>query len=1169
MTNTLNQYLPLGELLERLRVEGFSVSPAQYGRVFRVAEAVFSDGLSPETNAADLQTLSELIGPIVCCTDAEQERFGAIFNSVMAGQLTQPEPLEPIDHEPVDLISPKPGRSFGLIEALIIGVLALALGVLIYRESKPVPVPPTPPVLPCSFGVGVKSIQGNTVTFMNRNPCPVPQTYEWDFGDGTPPLSTSLTTVRHEFQNGTGKTELGRVTLRGNCCPEKSSTTPTSSTYNPAPLPFLRLPETSRYTLANWVPLLLLGLGGLLGGGWWWLRRRRQRAQAAQRPSGGPFFLSFPQQDDSIQPSPSLVSWAHQLQQREESERHVLAIGPTIRRTIRNGGMPSVQFEAIKRRPRYLILIDDRSAYDQQAKLYAYVMGVLITRSVEMDVFFFHSDPRYLWNENYPKGLPISDLFRLYSSHYLVLVTEGTRLLDYDTGEVAGWAAEALSGWTSRALLTPVYPANWHYLEAALSRFFILLPATPDGQFLLRDYLGQPDNTPSFEELLRQFKVMPGTPNRGIFSQNPAKLTIDEVRTFLNGQIQGTDQTELVREWLFSWACATAVFPTPDWAMTLAIGRALETHFKVEGLVTSTNILKLTALPWLRQDSIPEPLRANLLAELSPDVEAVARQTVVDMLNDLQLSPGSVAYEEQQLRFWEQEYHLNNKKLGELSTYRQYPDLVKDQGIQRRLARQDTIENKYQPAGLLVLLLLPLLLYLTPARTQVAGFLLPFFRLDATATDSAAFYNNRAVASFQEATPSSLEPYGTGILDLTRSVAYRPTFEAVHNLNTSRYNLAVLERTQRLGNGYAATEVAKTVQQLLSPFGEVPTLMKPFSLFQIDWIPDSTVTRQYLLLLVNKANNETIYQFVNQANVTSVNEGNSKEVGVNYAVNQAQFNALVDKAKALFVSPGTREFEKDSLPVAKAVLNRSLLAFKPSTAQRDSLISLEAARIVLYFDGPRESKTIHVEAIEKRATSTAVESSGRNTKPTPPTRPQPIRKQKVKPRPVPRINVPTQANTNRLPSASSPEQPSTANQPVPQTGLPATVGTDNNPPQPVQQQQQPVQQQQQQQQPVQQQPQQSLPNETDLQQVYEQGTKCPPNSSFFVALPNRDKLPISAGTITALSDSPNLYEVLFYCDSYPQTIYSKRGFSHVKVMNDPKGGLRVVFYQNRPKVLKK
>ncbi|MCY7359264.1 MAG: hypothetical protein LH609_17780, partial [Rudanella sp.] len=104
MTTTLP--VPIGELLERLRVEGFSVSPAQYGRLFTVVEAVFPNGLSTETNATDLQALGELIGPIICRTFAEQEHFGTVFNAVLAGQFAQPEP---IGNKPVGLVSPQPG----------------------------------------------------------------------------------------------------------------------------------------------------------------------------------------------------------------------------------------------------------------------------------------------------------------------------------------------------------------------------------------------------------------------------------------------------------------------------------------------------------------------------------------------------------------------------------------------------------------------------------------------------------------------------------------------------------------------------------------------------------------------------------------------------------------------------------------------------------------------------------------------------------------------------------------------------------------------------------------------------------------------------------------------------------------------------------------------------
>ena len=1180
--------VPVGELLERLRAEGFAVLPVQYGRVFTVVESVFPDGLLPETETSSLQTLRELIGPIVCRTPAEQDRFGTVFDSVMAppvkpdlGGETEPKPPD----DP-----PKTSNWFIYIALLGTIITSCLVGVWLWGYFGPDPKPDiqeavktTWPRLDCSINFGIQSVQGDSVTFVNRSPGLVNrQTYIWDFGDETQPIRSNKALVGHRFKTGTGPDASNRVTLKSVGCRDAPVPLPPPNTYNPAPLSFLRLPETSRYTLLGWVPLLLTGLGGLLAGGWWLARRERRQRQAAKRPTAGPFFLSFPPQDDAIQPSPSLLGWAQQLQEREESERHVLAVGPTIRQTIRSGGMPAIQYETIRRRPRYLVLIDDRSAYDQQAKLYAYVMSVLIDRSVEMDVFFFHSDPRYLWNENYPKGLPISDLFRLYSSHYLVLVTEGTRLLDYDRGEVADWAVEALAGWTSRALFTPVYPANWHYLEATLSRFFILLPATPDGQLLLRDYLRQPDSVPSFEDLLRQFRVLPGTPNRGIFASATMPATVADVQNFLDMPIQEIDQPAATRTLLFTWACATAVFPTPDWAMTLAIGRALEARFGAggESLVTSTNILKLTALPWLRQDHIPEPLRTDLLAQLRPEQETVARQTVVSMLNSLKADAGSVAWEEKQLRQWEQEYHLHKADLGQLTDYRTHPDLIKDPAIQQQLARQDRLENKYQPAGLLLLALLPLLLYLTPPQTQVAGIIAPFFRNDVAATDSAAIYNNRALTRFDTKSADRMPAYGLGITDLYRSIRYRLTFEAVYNLNAARYNLAILRYNQQPATERTADD-KKAVQGILSPFGEVVPIMAPVFLFSKRWVPDSATLGQYLRLLTTKAGNEAVYQFVRQANLASVNTGKNQGIGVNRPVNRTLFNQLVNKAESLIRLPGRLEFgrnppvtQPDSLP------NNNLLAFKPTVAQRDSLISLEAARIVFYFGGPYRSEIIPLETSGPGPLSPAVlaeiTAQSQANKPPVPTalpsrvRPPVVRKKNTSQRPAPLPTAPPKDTTfvQKRPKSSASQQkennqiieqtPSASTTP-PRTDVPVTVGTDEpaNPPVQQQQQQQ-VQQQQIQQQTI----------TSDLNEVDRQRVNCITGGPVSFALSKGDKQAVSPGIVRQLSNAPNLYELTLYCDSEPQRVYTKRGFSHIKI-EALRAGFELIFYQTSRKIDKK
>lgn len=1165
--------LPLGELLERLRAEGFSVTPGQYGRVFTVLESLFPDGHTAIDNH-QLATLRGMLGPIVCRTAVEQERFGAVFDAVMANAAaTQPVLPEPEgQHEEIGNEESSTKRPWLVGLLLILG--AIALSVWLYDRYGP--YPPSPPVIDsCSVNFGVKAVRGKVITFENRSPgIAAGLQYVWDFGDGSSTLTTSQTLVQHAFEERVDASVKKQVTLRGVGCPLVDDPISTSSpAYIPRPLSFLRLPVSTQYTLSNWVPLLLMGLTGLLGGGWWVLRRRRRQQQAAQRPTDGPFFLGFPPQDEAIQPSASLVSWAQQLQQREESERHVLAIGPTIRRTIQNGGMPTVQFESIKRRPRYLILIDERSAYDQQARLYAYVMGVLTSRSVEMDVFFFHSDPRYCWNENYPKGLSISDIFRLYSTHYLVLVTEGARLFDYDRNEVVNWATEALGGWTSRALLTPIYPANWHYLEAALSRFFILLPATPDGQFLLRDYLGQPDNVPSFEELLRQFKVLPGTPNRGIFAANTSQITAADVANFLKLAIPGSNLDEKTEKWLFTWACATAVFPTPDWAITLAIGRALEHTYQIDGLVSSTNILRLTALPWLRQDSIPEPLRTQLLAQLPPDVSTVARQSVVQLLNGLRPSPGSIAFEEHQLRLWEQEYHLKHGTLGQLTTYQTQTDLIQDAAIRQRLERQERLETRYQPAALLLVLLVPLLLYLTPPQKQVAGLFMPFFNRDSTTLDSAAFYNNRAVDLLEAKQDSQTNTYREGVAHLFRSVQYRTTFQALYNLNSSRYNEAVSVSQESNSSLFDQA----VIQEVLSPTRQADSLLLPLQLFDQGWVPDSAAMKRYLTQLVNQVSNDDLFYFANIENQQSINSESNAGIEVNNPVNRKQFDQLASRAKLLFRWPGTLEFVRyQTAQQADALANR-LRSFRLTPAQRDLLIGLEAARIIFYFGGPQRSQTVRLEETDRSGkTNTAGKGVDNQTKAVR------SRRFHTRPRPINPANMPTATRTTKASAGNNYYRPSSQQadsvsrvsdsllKPVPTTSYttvdpPATTtneettGKGQTPNQTESSANNPVAQKSQKTETI---------DENDLEQVQELFTKCTGKSNLSFSLPDGEKRTIKLFDVVRLSENRPVYQLTVYCDDTPQTIRSKRGFTHAKVFVSRSNQVIWNFYQQRRVMVK-
>ncbi|GAB4042100.1 hypothetical protein [Spirosoma jeollabukense] len=970
----IHKPVPVGELLERLHAAGFAIGPGVYDRVFKVVGRIFPDGLPTGVADESTQTLRELIGPIVCRTDTEQEQFAALFDSVMRpgghNETTSTE-NEPAGN---DDVSPTPTSFRYLWLALSLAAMSIVIGLFFWKYPKK-KKDETPVIIEvnCTVDFGVQATQGDSITFINRSPgLKNQQAYQWNFGDGSDSVVTKEVLVSHRFKTAVNQSSLGNVTVKAIGCTSIPPPSPEPSEYNPTPLSFRRSAEQKQYSLSGWVPLLLMGLGGLLGAGLWTRLFRRSQVKSVERPSTGPFFLSFPHQENGIQPSASLLNWAQQLQQREESDRRILSVNATISQTIRNGGMPTIQYEKIKRRPRYLVLLDDRSAYDQQTRLYGYLTSVLTTRDVEMDVFFFHGDPRYAWSEQYPKGLSIADIYRLYGTHYLTLVTEGNRLLDYDTGEVATWVTEALAGWDNRALLTPVYPQNWNYLEAALSRFFILLPATPDGQLRLRDYFGQGESTPAYEDLLRQFEVLPGTPDRGIFGKSVAKLTVADVELFLR-QPAGTILISAdLQDWLIQWACATAVFPTPDWAITLAIGKALEATFTIEGLVTTTNLLKLTALPWLRQDTIPEPLRTNLLTRLRSDIEPIARQTVIDLLNELRPTPGSMAYQERQVRMWEQELHIGQTNLHQLAPYYE-TDLIKDPAVRQQLHKRhqtSKIRNQYIPLALMLLLMLaPLLLYVTPPQTQMASWAVPFYKLDVASVDSAAYYNNRAVDVFARPSRKLYESlHKEAITLLYRSLRQRLTFAAVYNLNVARYNLGV-SLFDRTTNSYGPRDLV-SIDNVVSPNNGVLTLLRPFKLFDDDWVPDSVTTRNYLMLLTTNVPTDSIFRYVQAVNRASVRGSQNQSISVGNPVDQPAINASIDAAKKAFQTPGILEMATTRYVTKQDSL--SLMAFKPTPLERDSLVSIEAARAVLYFGGPRQTTNFPIAASISAPPPTAI-----------------------------------------------------------------------------------------------------------------------------------------------------------------------------------------------------
>jgi hypothetical protein len=716
--------LPLGELLEQLRLEGFVVTPEVYDRCFRIADTWFPDGLAP--TAGQLQELKELLGPVVVRSDLEQEKFGAIFDQVVRfsdQSAKQAETAEKWEH------SQKPPNPNRMRWASLMTIIALIIiGLVVYYYQQPVIPEEEPPQTP-----------------LNSTQTPVADTTRSIYP------SPAVRTTRY----------------------------PSFPLVQAKPIRFTTYTRKTGYLLL--AVLLATAAAGAVLFRYFFPNRKRI-------PSDGPpYFLTFPDQEKTIKVAESMDVWARQLNQRDEGQRRMMDVSRTIRATARRGGYPSIYYQQIKLRPRYLVLIDQRSTFHQQARLYAYLGSVLTESEVELETLFFNSDPRICRSEKYPKGIALSDLSRLHRNAYLVLITEGIRLIDYDRGTVAPWVTNGLDGWEKRAILTPVYPENWTYIEAILARFFIVLPATPDGQLLLRTFF-QAGEHPTFQELHRQLQVYPASAaDRGFFGKPAGKLTIAEIDRFLEKPFESEKMTNEETTRLKQWAYATAVYPTPTWEMTLAIGKTIERYSGTNAFVTTTNLLKITALPWLQQSSIPEPLRQELLArfdELPVALKADIHQDVLHLLESVKTSPGSLAEEERERHTYEvmltDEKH-RTEALRKLAPF-QKAGLLTSPAIDRQVtayARRKTVAYGLTLA-ILAVFGLAAGYFIFPETSNVPQpDLKQFFYTssDSLRADSAVIYNNLAATiSFD----SLKNPdFATRMASAVEIIGYKPANDSI------------------------------------------------------------------------------------------------------------------------------------------------------------------------------------------------------------------------------------------------------------------------------------------------------------------------------------------------------------------------------------------------------
>lgn len=532
-----------------------------------------------------------------------------------------------------------------------------------------------------------------------------------------------------------------------------------------------------------------------------------------------PFTITYQNQNPSIRVSKNVDTWAVELLKRGVGQIEKIDVLKSVNKTIRYAGLPYIEKSKPKQKTCYLILIDDYSVYRQQAQYYQFITETLKDRMIDLETFFYHADPRICWNEKYPDGVSIDELYMKFGTYNLIMITEGEKLIDYSSGSIYQWIYDALSLWHNKAIFTPVVSKNWHYVEKLLSRFFLILPANPKGQLLLKNYLIK-EQKPSYEEIKTALNERVNEQPYQLFEKPLDDLTIEDVKDYLDEKISDKPvirNEDSKNDLLLQWALATTIYPYSNWEITLAIGKAIEQKYGEKNLVTTTNLVKISALPWLKQKKLSDALRVKLLASLNPEIEQIARRKVVEMLEGLSIPPESRAFNEKEMLEGQQWIAIKaqspEEKLKKDESFRKLTTYYKNNVLIDKITEEKLKQKErkwFYLFAVMWFLFAGIYLLFSFYETRIqkkfttdeikSEYLKPFFEKKAKA-DKTTEFNNQAVDIWNGSSAKSgnlkVETYSKAITLLRKADSLNADTTVLLNLKRMDYNLRVLAFQQR------------------------------------------------------------------------------------------------------------------------------------------------------------------------------------------------------------------------------------------------------------------------------------------------------------------------------------------------------------------------------------
>ncbi|MDX2072553.1 MAG: hypothetical protein SFV55_29230 [Haliscomenobacter sp.] len=317
---------------------------------------------------------------------------------------------------------------------------------------------------------------------------------------------------------------------------------------------------------------------------------------------------------------------ANRMHDRQLLEAHELDITATINTLVKQPGQVALHYRELSQAPSYLLLIDQRAQNDHRAKIFDLLYTYLQFNEVQVSRFYFHADPKLCFNDDYPLGIPVAQLYPQNRSARLLILTYGYELFSSSTNAWSLWTKVFLQ-WKDRAILSPLPTRSWGAMEQRLAERFTILPATPLGLAAAIEEF-QAEDTQHWEEYLA---LITDAPTEPVYYQGDLIYTLEQYYP-----------DPVIRRWI----AACALYPTLHWELTLHIGTLLQREYSHPNLTSVENLLELVRLPWFVDGHIPDQARDELVKWL----EATGEETRIGslLLESLDRAPappdGSVAY---------------------------------------------------------------------------------------------------------------------------------------------------------------------------------------------------------------------------------------------------------------------------------------------------------------------------------------------------------------------------------------------------------------------------------------------------------------------------------------------------------------------------------------------